>query len=108
MSRSYRKNFVYGMTTCRSEKADKKIWHSRFRARERDLLVASAQNDFESHMTTHHLQVSNVWLMGKDGKQRWPFENQQQIAEWSADRRARTEAEKSSLKKRLLHKYMGK
>jgi len=35
MSRSRRKTPIIGITTCRSERADKAIWHQRLRAHER-------------------------------------------------------------------------
>jgi len=39
MSRSVRKNPIMGITTCRSEKEDKQIWHKRWRRRERIVLL---------------------------------------------------------------------
>ena len=38
MSRSRRKTPIVGHTTCGSEREDKKLWHQRWRTRERALL----------------------------------------------------------------------
>lgn len=50
-----------GIAIARSERADKKIWHSRLRAHERDCLVSG--RDIPSRK-----EVSNPWCMAKDGK----------------------------------------
>lgn len=66
MSRSRRRTPICGVTTARSEKSDKRIWHKRARARIRVLLHGTAPDD------TPHLddrQVSNPWSMAKDGRQ---------------------------------------
>ena len=39
MSRSVKKIPIVGITTCCSERHDKKIWHKRWRARERTALT---------------------------------------------------------------------
>ena len=64
MSRSRKKTPICGFTTADSESADKRLWHKRMRAAERDRLV----NDPESEPTHRH-DVSGVWDMAKDGKQ---------------------------------------
>jgi hypothetical protein len=69
VSRSRKKNPHCGHAGAESEKADKKIWHSRMRARERLRL----HHDPEG-VTTCEDDVSNVWGMAKDGKQYWPDE----------------------------------
>lgn len=63
MSRSRKKNPIHGITTCESEKKDKKIWHGKMRAAERDRLI----NDPES-VTTIANDVCQKYAMGKDGK----------------------------------------
>jgi hypothetical protein len=63
MSRSRRKTPVIGITTCRSERSDKVIWHGRMRAKEREAL---AHGDDPPTVNA----VSDVWTMGKDGRQR--------------------------------------
>lgn len=67
MTRSYKKTPVSGWSTSRSEKADKKLWHSRLRAHERDKI--STEN-YDAIPHVH--EVSNPWSMDKDGK--WRFE----------------------------------
>lgn len=66
MSRSRRKAKVHGITCKESESADKKIWHGRMRAAERDRLIADPESE-----TTHRNEVSSVWAMAKDGKHYW-------------------------------------
>ena len=65
MSRSKIKTPIYGSCSG-SEKADKKAWHTRFRQKEKQRLhIFSLQTE---HISTHELEVSNVWSMNKDGK----------------------------------------
>jgi hypothetical protein len=72
--RSRKKTPVCGITTCRSEKDDKRIWHRRFRAKERDNLLAHSRAGVDAdYITTHFREVSNPWNMGKDGRRRWTF-----------------------------------
>jgi hypothetical protein len=66
MSRSYKKNKIHGFTTCDSESVDKRIWHKRMRARERDRLITDPESE-----TTIEDEVSSKWGMGKDGKMYW-------------------------------------
>ena len=71
MSNSFRKTPIFGFCTAPSEKADKKIWHSRARAVERDKLLLSSKRDYEDYITSIELDVSNNWSMSKDGKHYW-------------------------------------
>lgn len=80
MSRSRRKTPIYGMTTARSEKRDKQLWHGRMRACERGRL-RDARVDFDAHLTTLEREVSNRWAMDKDGRQWWPWWRQALQAE---------------------------
>ncbi len=41
MSRSRRKTPIVGHATCRSEREDKKLWHQRWRSRERSALASA-------------------------------------------------------------------
>lgn len=66
MSRSRKKTKIHGITTAESEAVDKRIWHKRLRARERDRLIS----DPESEPTLEN-DVSGVWDMAKDGKKYW-------------------------------------
>lgn len=67
MSRSRKKTPIHGIAICVSEKKDKRMWHGRMRSRERDRLI----NDPEG-ITTHDRDVSDPWVMSKDGKSYWP------------------------------------
>jgi len=108
MSRSRRKTPIIGNTTCRSERQDKKIWHQRWRCRERNALASASPEALESHLPLLENQVSNVWSMGKDGHSYWPISHQVVMAERTANRQGRSPQERSSLKKRLLRKWMSK
>ena len=70
MSRSYKKVPIVGHTNADSEKADKKIWHRRFRHKTKSIL-RSMHNDVESINDTVmpvEDDVSSLWSMSKDGK----------------------------------------
>lgn len=66
MSRSFRKTKIIGFAICDSEAIDKRIWHKRLRARERDRLITDPESE-----PTRENEVSSTWNMGKDGKQYW-------------------------------------
>lgn len=108
MSRSRRKTPIMGITTCNSERQDKQIWHKRWRARERTSLNSTPFDELDCYLPVLEKQVSNVWDMGKDGKQYWPIHRQVIIAEISAQKKGRTAKECVSLKHRQMHKSMGK
>lgn len=108
MSRSRRKSPIMGVTTCHSERQDKKNWHKRWRARERISLNSTLFDELESYLPILEKQVSNVWNMGKDGKQYWPIHRQVIMAEISAQKKGGTAKERLSLKYRQMHKSMGK
>lgn len=108
MSRSYKKTPIIGYTTCRSEKHDKFIWHKKWRLHERIKLATLIKGDLEDHCTIHKHQVSNVWSMGKDGKCYFPYQEQKDRAEVISSIRSKNNREKSSLKKRIVHQWMGK
>jgi len=67
MARSHRKTPICGITTAHSEKIDKKIWHSRMRARTHTHLNSGRDTD----VMPITREVSNVWSFAKDGKQRF-------------------------------------
>ena len=50
-----------------SEKKDKRLWHKRMRTRERDRLIVDPEG-----IQTHEHDVSDPWVMQKDGKRYWP------------------------------------
>lgn len=66
MSRSRRRTPICGITTARSEKSDKRIWHRRARARIHVMLFRAAPDDIP-HLDIR--EVSNPWSMAKDGRQ---------------------------------------
>ncbi len=108
MSRSRRKTPIVGHTTCRSESDDKKIWHKRWRTRERTALASASPDALEGHLPFTENQVSNVWAMGKDGRSYWTIRRQATTAGCIANRKGRNPHERASLKRRLLRKWMGK
>jgi hypothetical protein len=108
MSRSRRKIPITGNTASRSERQDKKIWHRRWRTREHKALAGMSPEERDSHPSSLEKEVSNIGSMGKDGRHYWPVDRQVLIAEQIANSKGRSPQERSSLKKRLLHKWMGK
>jgi hypothetical protein len=64
MSRSYRKTPATGITTRRSEKHDKQLWHRRYRQRNRERVKAGME-------PADIREISDPWVMGKDGKKYW-------------------------------------
>lgn len=108
MSRSARKTPVIGNTTCRSERNDKKLWHQRWRARERTALASASPENLSDYLPVLETQVSNVWSMGKDGHSYKPLGSQVAKAERIAKKIGRNPQERTSLKRRLLRKWMSK
>lgn len=66
MSRSRKKSKIHGITTAESESVDKRIWHKRMRAAERDRLITDPESE-----PTHQNEVSSTYAMAKDGKHYW-------------------------------------
>lgn len=98
-----------GWTTCQSEKEDKQLWHGRWRARERTALSMLPLDDADyATLPVSEKQVSNVWDMGKDGRQYFPLRRQREVARHYAQRMARSRKERKAMEARLLHKFMGK
>jgi hypothetical protein len=64
VSRSRKKTPIVGFTTAESEKAEKQANHRRERRRVRQVLAAEP----EAEVLPHTRELSNPWLMGKDGK----------------------------------------
>ena len=108
MSRSRRKKPIFGHTTCRSEREDKKLWHQRWRTRERAVLASASPDALSAHLPLLENQVSSVWLMGKDGRFYWAMKRQATTADRIANDKGRSPQERASLKKRLLRKWMSK
>lgn len=79
MSRSRRRTPIHANCGGEpSEKKDKKEWHSRMRAREREALHRGDE------VFPHEYEVSNPWTMQKDGKSRWEFDD-----EWEDEKKTR-------------------
>lgn len=107
MSRSRRKTPIFGITTARSERDDKALWHGRWRAAERTLLATVLPGDADAHMTTLARSVSDPWGMAKDGRRFWSLE-QQAAAASRAARAGRSKAESAALEVRALRRFMAK
>ncbi|MHB1654967.1 MAG: hypothetical protein ACYCSZ_01185 [Burkholderiales bacterium] len=57
MSRSRRKQPIVAHTNCRSECQDKKIWHQRWRARERTALAILSPEDWSAYNKGGYLLI---------------------------------------------------
>lgn len=106
MSRSHRKTPIFGHTAARSEAGDKRLWHKRWRSRERDQL-ATIGPDGEL-MPIHRHAVSSTWDMAKDGKSWFGPHRQQASAERMAARRSKLKPERKALQARILAKWRAK
>ena len=73
MSRSYRRSPFVGICNVESEAYDKRLWHKRFRGRERMKLktLVKLMDRWDGYLTTHHKDVSDTWGMSKDGRCYW-------------------------------------
>lgn len=106
MSRSFRKTPIFGHTSARSEAADKRTWHKRWRTQERDLLTTLPAD--HEHCTTLRNAVSHSWQMAKDGKSWFGPTRQQKMAERIAAHQASSPLHKGKLVKRILAKWRAK
>ena len=106
MSRSRRKTPIFGHTTARSEADDKRLWHKRWRASERDQLSTTGIDT--GHVTTHRNAISSTWDMAKDGKSWFDPSRQREMSARIATRRARLLPERRALQARLLAKWRSK
>jgi hypothetical protein len=104
MSRSRRKTPIFGVTSAKSEKQDKQIWHSRLRSRVRTDLASVPPDQLECYIAPVSKEVSSVWSMAKDGRRYFHPANQAAIATRVAAR-GKTSIERQSLKIRLLKKW---
>ncbi|MDU2481530.1 MAG: hypothetical protein E7D34_27550 [Klebsiella sp.] len=98
MSRSRRKTPIVGHTTCGSEREDKKLWHQRWRTRERTALTSASPEALSAHLPLLENQASSYW----------PVKRQAATADRIANHKGRNPQERASLKKRLLRKWMSK
>ncbi len=106
MSRSVRKTPIFGHTTARSEADDKRLWHKRWRSRERDQLASVGPGD--DPLPVHRHAVSSTWDMAKDGKHWFDPRRQGETAERMAVRRSQLKPERKALQARLLAKWRAK
>lgn len=106
MSRSHRKTPIFGHTNARSESDDKRLWHKRWRSRERDQL-ATFDPDGDP-LPVHRQAVSSTWDMAKDGKAWFDPRRQREMAERIAARRSLVKPERKALQARLLAKWRAK
>lgn len=106
MPRSRRKTPIFGYASADSEASDKRIWHSRMRHRERQALHSA--DDYDGHLTTVRDDVSSTWNMAKDGKHFWPEKSREEAAAWIAERRGKTDRERSTIKRRLIRRWTAK
>ena len=65
MSRSRRKSWIRGTTTCRSEKSDKQLVNRRFRKISKDRMARGLEPLYDMD------EISDIWNWGKDGKFRF-------------------------------------
>ncbi|UOB05889.1 hypothetical protein [[Acidovorax] ebreus] len=106
MSRSRRKTPIFGIANAPSEADDKRLWHKRWRSRERDQL-ASLPPDGDP-LPVHRHSVSSTWDMAKDGKHWFDPYRQRAVAESIAARRTKLKPERLALQARLLAKWRAK
>jgi hypothetical protein len=106
MARSRRKTPIHGVTMARSEAADKRLWHKRWRSHERDALAVVAPDG--EHVSVDRDAVSSTWEMAKDGKLWFGPARQREFAEQIAARRAKSLPERKKLQARLLAKWRAK
>ena len=108
MSRSQRHTPIFGITTARSEREDKRIWHKRLRAHERTALSQLHCLNWDNHIPVHHRAVSDIWSMAKDGRRFWPLAHQADMAAWRSRVKACTPEEQKALEQRLMRRWMAK
>lgn len=102
MSRSYRKTPIFGDRAVPSEARDKRTWHKRHRAHERD--QGAQLTPASDPLRLHHREVSNPRFMAKDEKSYHDARSLLESAERAATR-ASTPTEYASLVARHLARY---
>jgi hypothetical protein len=79
MARSYKKHPGGGYSTSESEKIDKKLWHRKYRSKNKQALKKmqhhlNINKDYDDDIEMLDIrEVSNVWDMSKDGKTYWKW-----------------------------------
>lgn len=108
MSRSRRAKPIFGITTARTEKDDKRIWHKRLRTVSRTEITVLTPANASEYMPVAVPDVSNPYSMSKDGRQYWPASRQIAVATRNALGRSKSPREIKVLKIRALKKWAGK
>ena len=107
MSRSHKHTPIMANSSAASEKTDKKIWHSRMRARQRDELV-HADREADDLLPVAVNQVSNPYSMAKDGRSYQPLPKQVNIAQKNARHKSKRMATREDQIEREMVKLMAK
>ena len=98
MSRSRRKTPIVGHTTCGSEREDKKLWHQRWRTRERTALTSASPEALSAHLPLLENRASSVWSMGRMAAPTGPSSAGAATADRIANHKGRNPQERASLK----------
>ena len=105
MSRSIKNKSFLAHACCQSEKKDKKLWHKVFRKKEKTNL---SNNDLENYVTTHHKEVSNPWIMGKDGKSYYSQNHLLTTIKKFTEQRYKNKKERMAVAKKMFYRWIGK
>lgn len=108
MSRSRRKTPIFSYASSRSERFDKQQWHRRWRQQEKIALADASPEALADHLTVMEKEVSNAANMSKDGRFYWPLRDRTEMAEISAETKAKTKEEREALITRLLRRRISK
>ena len=68
MSRSYKKHPVHPVACSKSERWDKKFWHSRYRHHVKQYIKNNMLLDDDWDMPIAINDIAEVWVFNKDGK----------------------------------------
>ena len=71
-------------------------------------MASTPLDDEDGNLPESLKQLSDVWAMGKDGRQYWPLSSQERTAKRFARKKGRGRKERKALEARMLHKFMGK
>lgn len=108
MSRSYRHTPIVGTESTRSEKKDKKIWHGRMRAKQKNQISSIGMEDADMITPVTVKEVSRIDDMTKNGRSYWSEEDRLKEAKALALRKAANDQERESIVVRLMEKWRSK
>ena len=74
----------------------------------RTALNSASPDTLETHMTVARNQVSDPWIMDKDGHSWWSIDERIALAQWRASWKARSDQERAAIETRVLRKLMSK